>query len=444
MGCAVSFPYLVDPNIVGRNQECTDLLFSLSLNSADLDILFTAFLDIDADDSGTIRFDELFAYFRVEPTKFNETVFGYCDVDQRGYLTFLDFVVGIWLFLTVDQSELGAYAFILFDSDCTGLLDSEEILNLIHVIHNKTTIQNKAVNHVINELKESKEIFTCEKFQNWTRTHLSLLEPAQSLQINLRKHLIGETYWDQKLSFRKSHKEYQNLSRIYDLRKKVYQIQRKQVLTLLEERILARREGELVGMQSRNKGQRTTALLEYFQLSRPNGGQSHKTKDKLGLTGKARERVRDRKRGEQKRKEPEKRYRVSEEDGDQEQVQENQIEENLSEEEEKEKKDSEEKNDSDKNDILVAMGSGSSKDPKHSHKQLNETEQDKESRMNQFKDVCNLPEKQRRRRSSFLVRPNLVLKKEAARKAIEDKGKKGIRTKKGRITPYTIEENEES
>mmetsp|Transcript_5141 Transcript_5141/g.5265 ORF Transcript_5141/g.5265 Transcript_5141/m.5265 type:complete len:470 (-) Transcript_5141:31-1440(-) len=465
MGCTISYQYTIDPSIVGRNQEATDLLKSLSLSSSDLDILFTAFADIDADDSGTIRFDELFAYFRIEPTKFNETVFGYCDVDHRGYLTFLDFVIGIWLYLTVDQNELGGYAFILFDIDYTGVLDSEEILNLIHVIHNKTTIQSKAILQVVDQLKGSKEVFSCEKFQNWTRTHYSLLEPAQTLQINLRKNLIGEAYWLQKTKFRKEHKEFSNLAYIYDLKRKVYEVQKKQVLLLIEQRIMQRRRNEFDNKhQQRIRGQRTTALLEFFNLAK---GDKNKTIEKLGLA--------QRKKKELfpsiKRKEPDKRYRVMELEEDirenRHQIHENHQKSNISIETESKDNGFHNLNDehenynnnqsnnninnNNQNNVNNNVNNSNKNSNKYDHfnnnlsnspQQINhlESTSSKDQQLNQimeenvdFNEILVCPEKQRRRRSSFLiVKPRLLLKSELAKYEIT---KKNHPKKKGQIVP---------
>jgi Ca2+-binding EF-hand superfamily protein len=466
MGCTVSFHYSVERTVVGRNQDCTDLLYTLSLQKLDLDILFTAFTDIDADDSGTIRFDELFAYFRIEPTKFNETVFGYCDVDRRGYLTFLDFVIGIWLFLTVDQSELGGYAFILFDMDCTGILDCEEIINLIHIIHNKTTIQSVATLQVLESLKLSKESFTCEKFQYWTRTHLSLLEPAQTLQLNLRKNLIGDNYWQQKTVFRKAQPQFSNLNYIYNLKQRVYEIQKKQVIELIEERILIRRQYDFNGRKGQvPRGQRTTALLEYFNLAKGKPGERIRVKDKLGLS--------HQRKAEQaqvhkpvKRKDLERRYRVDDENEDlepsgQAHPQPSPIsghgqflsvdripEGHESKEQESQKAPvivaasskgdgyGDECGDGDGLDInalLSSLTKGPS--PRNVAGRSLSPATSTAADVN-LGDVLIFPEKQRRRRSSFLMKkPRLLLKSEIAQEEIKRKNKKKMQKSGGKVVP---------
>lgn len=93
--CSSRVEFIVDENKLGCNEASMVFVQMLFLSKADLDILMTAFCDIDADRSGTIRFDEFMAYFRIDRTKFNEAVFSLLEnnVNGQGFLTFLDFVV---------------------------------------------------------------------------------------------------------------------------------------------------------------------------------------------------------------------------------------------------------------------------------------------------------------------------------------------------------------
>jgi Ca2+-binding EF-hand superfamily protein len=99
MGCFSSNPFVVDEYRLGCNKMSFQFLKTLFLTKNDLDILMTAFCDIDADGSDTIRFDEFMTYFRIDRSKFNEAVFGLLDntVDGQKYMTFLDFVVVMYV-----------------------------------------------------------------------------------------------------------------------------------------------------------------------------------------------------------------------------------------------------------------------------------------------------------------------------------------------------------
>ena len=113
--CSCSRTFRVQSSVSGQDEEAMKVFEDLFLTQSDLNLLFNAFCDIDADDSGVIRSDELFAYLCIESTQFNKKLFAFFDEKQTGYLNFLEFVVVIWNFLTFDSSEFGRFAFFLFD-----------------------------------------------------------------------------------------------------------------------------------------------------------------------------------------------------------------------------------------------------------------------------------------------------------------------------------------
>lgn len=92
MGCVGSIEFQQDNSIPGRDEIAMETFDELGIIKSELDIFFTAFVDIDADNSGYIRGDEFFAYFRIEQTSFNKRLFISMDTDNTGYLNFCEFV----------------------------------------------------------------------------------------------------------------------------------------------------------------------------------------------------------------------------------------------------------------------------------------------------------------------------------------------------------------
>ena len=178
----------------------------LFLTQSDLNLLFNAFCDIDADDSGVIRSDELFAYLCIESTQFNKKLFAFFDEKQTGYLNFLEFVVVIWNFLTFDSSEFGRFAFFLFDDNNTGTLEVSEIESMMETIHHKTLKSSPEVRALVQNINKSK--FKADEFMTWTKNHQSLLAPIIALQYNLRRQIIGEFYWQEIATMRKQRYEF--------------------------------------------------------------------------------------------------------------------------------------------------------------------------------------------------------------------------------------------
>jgi hypothetical protein len=84
MGCTASRrPFVVNSKVEGQDQAALNVLTELGLSQPDIDLLYTAFWDMDADSSGTIQPIELFAYFEVESATFEKGVF--CLFDEGNF-----------------------------------------------------------------------------------------------------------------------------------------------------------------------------------------------------------------------------------------------------------------------------------------------------------------------------------------------------------------------
>jgi Ca2+-binding EF-hand superfamily protein len=70
------------------------LLEECSLTPHEIDLFYAAFRDIDADASGTIRWDEMSAFFNMEITDFNKKIFNFFDKNEAGFINFLEFTGG--------------------------------------------------------------------------------------------------------------------------------------------------------------------------------------------------------------------------------------------------------------------------------------------------------------------------------------------------------------
>ena len=191
MGCIGSVAFVRDDSVPGRDQIAVETFEELNLSQSDLDIFFTAFIDIDADNSGHIRADEFFAYFRVEQTPFNKRLFVSMDIDNTGYLNFCEFVCAMWNFLSMEPSRLGSYAYFLFDDDGTGNLDHEEVKQLVETIQHKSYNKNPAVRKLVDSIITGKTNVSVEHFARCAQEIPSLCAPLISLQHELRKTFIG-------------------------------------------------------------------------------------------------------------------------------------------------------------------------------------------------------------------------------------------------------------
>jgi hypothetical protein len=88
MGCCTGRQFILNELVPGQDSIALQTFEQLELSISDVNCFWRAFIDMDADDSGTIRSDEFFAYFNIENTGLNSKIFMTMDSDHSGYLNF--------------------------------------------------------------------------------------------------------------------------------------------------------------------------------------------------------------------------------------------------------------------------------------------------------------------------------------------------------------------
>lgn len=83
--------------MIGQDTVAVHVFEQLMLKTGEINKLYEAFLDMDADGCGFVRADEFRSYFKIEATRFNDKLFGSFDADGNGFLNFMEFVAAVSL-----------------------------------------------------------------------------------------------------------------------------------------------------------------------------------------------------------------------------------------------------------------------------------------------------------------------------------------------------------
>ncbi len=144
MGCIFTKrKFVVNSSVEGQDESALEVFQTLGLSDRDIDLLYTAFWDIDADSSGLIRPLELFNYFEVEETVFINHIFTLFDegkgllikrhscfdgaiIDKSGMINFMEFVCTLWNLLTLPESDFGSLAYLIKDSTADGKISCKK------------------------------------------------------------------------------------------------------------------------------------------------------------------------------------------------------------------------------------------------------------------------------------------------------------------------------
>ena len=117
MGCCLSKgrKFYPSDSIEGQGPEVFEMLHSLGLADDAIDLLYNAFLEIDADRSNWMSALELYSYFKIDIGLFERHIFTLFDQDKSGLLSFIDFAVALWNFLTLQECDLGTLMYTMRD-----------------------------------------------------------------------------------------------------------------------------------------------------------------------------------------------------------------------------------------------------------------------------------------------------------------------------------------
>mmetsp|Transcript_25153 Transcript_25153/g.37068 ORF Transcript_25153/g.37068 Transcript_25153/m.37068 type:complete len:426 (-) Transcript_25153:402-1679(-) len=232
MGCSLSIEFTTDDLIFGRSQESASLLYTLGMTKDTMDTLFTAFSDMDSNSTNTIRMDEFLNYFKIEMTSFNMFLFGLFGVQKGGYLNFLEYVIAIWNFLTVQKSLISTLVFYLYDRRKCGYIEAQEVIELMNAIHTKKSLRQRVLIHLQSNLQTSTDTYSQKKFIALAKSHPTMIIPVNELQGQLRRRIIGEHFWMALTATRANHSMYSEISSIAVLQKTVEEIRIKHLKTL--------------------------------------------------------------------------------------------------------------------------------------------------------------------------------------------------------------------
>lgn len=130
--------YTNKPELAQWSSDFECLMFS----EADIGALYRIFRKVDNDGSGEIEVAELLAFLDIEKTKFSKRIFCMFDEDNSGEIDFREFVLSAWNYCSLGRATLMLFAFDLYDKDASGIIDQQEIGQMLKDIYGKTWEKN--------------------------------------------------------------------------------------------------------------------------------------------------------------------------------------------------------------------------------------------------------------------------------------------------------------
>ncbi|CAE7228529.1 CNB1 [Symbiodinium sp. KB8] len=166
---------------------------------------------MDKDGTGVVDLDEFYRFFKLERSPFADRVFSIMgepfvasrrltnreNDDASGEISFREFVVCLWNYLSLDIKSLMRFCFDLFDQDLSGYLDIAEMHELLREVYGDSFETNGRLKHLMEELDANGDgRLSFEEFKGMNLAYPSMLFPAFRIQQLMRDKVFGAAFWN--------------------------------------------------------------------------------------------------------------------------------------------------------------------------------------------------------------------------------------------------------
>lgn len=127
MGCLLSMEeFKPNAKIPGQGPEILNVIEMLEIDTYATNVLYSCFIEIDADKGGTIVLAELYGYLNRDRSAFYDACFEVFDDDHSGQIDFIEFVCCTWFLCTLPFNLMGGFAFAVCDVDESENISSKQ------------------------------------------------------------------------------------------------------------------------------------------------------------------------------------------------------------------------------------------------------------------------------------------------------------------------------
>jgi Ca2+-binding EF-hand superfamily protein len=205
---------LISPTSYGRNLSCIEYLENeFWFTKSDLKQFFQYFNEIHKMNpkyEHLITLTELLIYFHIESNSIHKLIFGWLSKQTNGstgivgnsHLTFsfIEFVIILTTFLSLNDNEVSKFLFILFDLNGDGYLEYEEITSLVNLMKSEDNVRLRPFTNILTELMNGQRTsYNSSQFVIFLSKHTALTGPFRQLKCELQTHCFSANYWENKL-----------------------------------------------------------------------------------------------------------------------------------------------------------------------------------------------------------------------------------------------------
>ena len=193
----MSTEFIVDDSIFGCSQQSADFMHDLGLSQQHISLLFVAFADIDANNSFTVRMDEVVTYFKVDSIKYLRKILGQFEHEKCGLLNFLEFTTTLWNFLTIDESMFVDLTFEFHENKVGNMLQGSDVVGIFEGLCSGVTDskRKRMISDITTRIRTKQTTYPLAAYKDLMLSNKVVLGPLVAAQQTLRNQIIGESFW---------------------------------------------------------------------------------------------------------------------------------------------------------------------------------------------------------------------------------------------------------
>jgi len=185
MGCESS----VLPSFEITEKEYSEFRW-IDLSKDEVNKLAGSFAEIDLASSGSITLSELCSSLSLAPNKILCVIFDFLDGHHDKSMSFIDFVVNMWCFLTYMEDEMFEFAFKLYDTGRSGGLSKKELTEVLAILHGHNHVKENRFKSTVDEMWHVMnpgdfDTINVSQFVKHIRKYRSLIFPIFEVQVEL-------------------------------------------------------------------------------------------------------------------------------------------------------------------------------------------------------------------------------------------------------------------
>mmetsp|Transcript_8514 Transcript_8514/g.11098 ORF Transcript_8514/g.11098 Transcript_8514/m.11098 type:complete len:514 (-) Transcript_8514:180-1721(-) len=175
---------------------------AMRLRKGEVKKLFYKFRKWDKKNQRKLDMENLTHFIDIDSHGLSVRVFKVFDESGDGFVDFLEFILGCWNYCTSSKQTLALLAFDLYDSNTKGYMSVQDMEEMMKDFYGSNFRNNRHAKEALKKVASScaskdppRPGITIREFQNFCKTHQTMLYTVFTLQRRLQRKTLGLSKW---------------------------------------------------------------------------------------------------------------------------------------------------------------------------------------------------------------------------------------------------------